>query len=85
VIARRGDQHYAFFRGTPIAPPATPSAPTAPSRSSGEAPAQQLEAGDYLGNVFRFNAENQDSRAQRFDKEVQRERKGVSVGQTRGK
>jgi alpha-2-macroglobulin len=84
VIARRGDQHYAFFRGTPIGPPA-PASPPSLGGSSGEAPAQQLEAGDYLGNVFRFNAENQDSRAQRFDKEVQRERKGVSVGQTRGK
>lgn len=86
VIARRGDQHYAFFRGTPPVMPAGPATPTAPSApSSGEAPAQQLEAGDYLGNVFRFNAENQNTRAQRFDQEVQRERKGVSVGQTRGK
>jgi uncharacterized protein YfaS (alpha-2-macroglobulin family)/outer membrane protein assembly factor BamD (BamD/ComL family) len=84
VIARRGDQHYAFFRGAPLGPP-TPATPPAPSRNPNEGPAQQLEAGDYLGNVFRFNAENQDSRAQRFDKEVQRERKGVSVGQTRGK
>lgn len=84
VIARRGDQHYAFFRGTPVGP-AVPTSPAVPGRSAGQAPAQQLEAGDYLGNVFRFNAENQDSRAQRFDKEVQRERKGVSVGQTRGK
>jgi tetratricopeptide (TPR) repeat protein len=82
VIARRGDQHYAFFRGMPIGPPVAPATPPAPSS---QAPAQQLEAGDYLSNVFRFNAENQDSRAQRFDKEVQRERKGVSVGQTRGK
>jgi hypothetical protein len=65
--------------------PPTPATPPAPSRNPNEGPAQQLEAGDYLGNVFRFNAENQDSRAQRFDKEVQRERKGVSVGQTRGK
>ena len=86
VIARRGEDHYAFYRApgaaaqpVPVTPPA-PQAPSTPSQSL-----QQLESGDYLDNVFRFNSENQLGRQQRLTENIQRERKGVSVGQTRSK
>ena len=89
VIARYDDHHYAFFRGTRVGPPppATPSTPSTPGQSGAPRTQglQQLEAGDYLDNVFRFNVENQAGRAQRLSEEMQRERKGVSVGQTRAK
>ena len=89
VIARRGEDHYAFYRApgavlppVPATPPTpqTPSTPSTPSQSL-----QQLESGDYLDNVFRFNSENQMGRQQRLTENILRERKGVSVGQTRSK
>lgn len=83
VIARRGEDHYAFYRAPAAILPATPPTPQSPSTPSQSV--QQLESGDYLDNVFRFNSENQLGRQQRLIENIQRERKGVSVGQTRSK
>jgi hypothetical protein len=85
VIARHGEDHYAFHRSAPISVPVppTPQAPTAPTQSVEGL--HQLEAGDYLDNVFRFNEAQQQMRAKRYQENVLRDRNGVSVGQTRSK
>ncbi|MCH2100671.1 MAG: tetratricopeptide repeat protein [Planctomycetes bacterium] len=83
VIARRGEDHYAFYRAAPDLSPMAPLAPPTPAPPSQSI--QQLESGDYLDNVFRFNIENQRGRQESWTKNILRERKGVSVGQTRSR
>lgn len=73
VIARSKDGHYAFFRGE------RPLGVAQDGMILGGL--QQLEADDYFSNVFRYNADKQQSRAANYERELRKARTGVQVQQ----
>ncbi|MCA8982073.1 MAG: hypothetical protein KDC14_18725, partial [Planctomycetes bacterium] len=79
VIARAGDRRYAFRRGVPGSPDgASKQVQTGRTVFIG-----QDRQDDFLGNVIDFNADNRARRSGNFDKELQRERKGLQVQQVK--
>ncbi len=78
VIARWQEGHYAFFRGEQVVGVRVDQRPQMELE-----PSQQLDAGDYLSNVNKLNAERQSERAVNLKSEMDKERKGVQVQQVR--
>jgi hypothetical protein len=85
VIARQGDRHFAFHRGSShlgsqpqqqmdrgITPPTSGLSPNAPSAQGG-----------YFQNVLLLNRDNQSQREQKYKNELKRKREGVQVKQVR--
>jgi len=79
VIARAGDRRYAFRRGVAGLP-----VEQAKDATRGTPSLKQLEGDEgYFSNVLRFNVDNRARRSNNFDKELQRERKGLQVQQVK--
>jgi uncharacterized protein YfaS (alpha-2-macroglobulin family)/tetratricopeptide (TPR) repeat protein len=78
VIARWKEGHYAFFRGEQVVGVQVDQIPLLELESS-----QQLEAGDYLTNVYKLNVERQSGRAVSLQSNMDKERKGVQVRQVK--
>lgn len=80
VIARSGEDRYAFYRGSKLLGNARPD------RKAGELKQQapeQLSQEGYLKNVFGFNELNQSQRAGRLSEEIDRQRLGVQINQVK--
>lgn len=79
VIARAGDRRYAFRRGVA----GLESEANKQIRAGVPALRQQDEDAQFLDNVIDFNVDNRARRSNNFDKELQRERKGLQVQQVK--
>lgn len=79
VIARAGDRRYAFRRGVA----GLPSESSKKVRAGVAVPGQQVQDDQFLDNVIDFNVDNRARRSINFDKELQRERKGLQVQQVK--
>ena len=77
VIARLGEDSYAFHRG------AAELGEVARREADRPGAGQALEQADYLQNVLDFNTENQRTRAQWLEDEIQRERAGLRIEQVK--
>jgi tetratricopeptide (TPR) repeat protein len=81
VIARHGQAHYAFYRGTQLL--AQPSAPTRGQRAQTLMNDgfffEQKESNAYFSNVMEMNRAIQGKRGGNLQEMIQRDRKGVQV------
>jgi len=80
VIARAGEDRYAFWRGTRQLGAGDPKQK---SRGIQAKPAEQLTQEGYLSNVMELNAANQSQRAGRLIEEIGRQRLGVQINQVK--
>ncbi len=82
VIARHGEAHYAFHRGTELLAqePAQPQRPQAQTRGQAENMIfEQQEGAAYFSNVMGMNRAIQGERGGKLQEMIQRDRKGVQV------
>ena len=75
VIARLGEDHYAFHRGTQSLGQRRPGRRTRPGRPLGQ--------NGYLRNVYESNTMFVEQRAQNYANELNRDRKGVQIQQVK--
>ena len=83
VIARLGDDRYAFYRGTRALGAAAPAHRAQSLQFDLDPAQQQLDARGYFQNVLDMNREQQEVRLENFQDNVGRSRKGVQVKQVR--
>jgi hypothetical protein len=79
VIARRGADEYAFWRGSTFL--GAPVQQDEEARSKAPAEVERGEAGDYLKNVLDLNRDLQNKRQQQLREEIRKDRKGVQLKQ----
>ncbi len=78
VIARHGEAHYAFHRGTQTLAQ-TPQPPAAAQAGQADVYGQQMERSAYFSNVMEMNRGIQSSRSGKLQERIKRDRKGVQV------